>query len=322
MQLRNGMALTGGLALAAIFIAGCSADSSKVFQGYIEGEYVYVASPLGGALTNLVVARGDQVKTGQMLFELERGSEADAVQQAEKNLAQAQSQLDDLNKGKRPTEIASMEAQLEGAKANLNLAAADLARREQLGGADVISKEELDQARAQRDADQAQVDQLTADLETAKLGGREDVVHAAEAAVESQTAALDKARWSYDQKVQFAPTNAFVQDTLYRQGEWVAAGNPVVELLPPENLKVRFFIPQAVLPRIKTGQTVSVTFDGGSHPYAATVNYISTQAEFTPPVLYNRENRAKLIFMIEAKCSPADAADLRPGQPVDVKISP
>jgi HlyD family secretion protein len=322
MQLRNGMALTGGLALAAIFIAGCSADSSKVFQGYIEGEYVYVASPLGGALTNLVVARGDQVKTGQMLFELERGSEADAVQQAEKNLAQAQSQLDDLNKGKRPTEIASMEAQLEGAKANLNLAAADLARREQLGGADVISKEELDQARAQRDADQAQVDQLTADLETAKLGGREDAVHAAEAAVESQTAALDKARWSYDQKVQFAPTNAFVQDTLYRQGEWVAAGNPVVELLPPENLKVRFFIPQAVLPRIKTGQTVSVTFDGGSHPYAATVNYISTQAEFTPPVLYNRENRAKLIFMIEAKCSPADAADLRPGQPVDVKISP
>jgi HlyD family secretion protein len=314
------MALIGGLALAAIFITGCAADSSKVFQGYIEGEYVYVASPLGGALTNLAVARGDQVKTGQLLFELERGSEAAAVQQAEKNLGQAQSQLDDLNKGKRPTEIASLEAQLEGAKANLKLAAADLARREQLGGADVISKEELDQARAQSDADQAQVDQLTADLETARLGGREDTVRAAQAAVESQTAALDKARWAYDQKVQFAPTNAFVQDTLYRAGEWVAAGNPVVELLPPANIKVRFFVPQAVLPRIKTGQIVSVTFDGGTHPYSATVNYISTQAEFTPPVLYNRENRATLIFMIEAKVLPADAVDLRPGQPVDVEL--
>ena len=50
------------------------------------------------------------------------------------------------------------------------------------------------------------------------------------------------------------------------------------------------------------------------------MNYISTQAEFTPPVLYNRENRSKLIFMIEAKFPPADAADLRPGQPVDVKL--
>ena len=321
MQLRKGTALTGGLALAAIFIAGCAPDSSKVFQGYIEGEYVYVASPLGGALTNLAVVRGDEVKTGQLLFELERGSEAAALQQAEKNLAQAQSQLDDLNKGKRPTEIASLEAQLGGAQANLKLAAAEFERREKLGGNDVISQEELDQARAQRDADQAQVDQLTADLETARLGGREDVVRAAQDTVASQKAALDKARWSFDQKQQFAPTNAFVQDTLYRAGEWVAAGNPVVELLPPANIKVRFFVPQAVLPRIRTGQTVSVTFDGGQRAYQATVNYLSTQAEFTPPVLYNRENRAKLIFMVEAKFSPADATDLRPGQPVDVKIS-
>jgi HlyD family secretion protein len=261
--------LAFSFALAAFFAAGCSLNSSNVFQGYIEGEYVYVASPLGGALTNLAVARGDAIKTGQLLFELERGSEAAAVQQAEKNLAQA--------------------------KANLVLSEAEFARRQQLrNDQGVISAEELDQTRAQRDADQAQMD--------------------------SQTAALDKARWSFDQKQQFAPTNALVQDTLYRAGEWVMAGNPVVELLPSANIKVRFFVPQATLPRIKPGQTASVTFDGGRRAYSATVNYISTQAEFTPPVLYNRENRAKLIFMIEAKFSPADAADLRPGQPVDVEL--
>jgi len=308
------------LVLGAVLFAGCSANSSNEFQGYIEGEYVYVASPLGGGLTNLAVARGDEVKTGQLLFELERGSEAAAVQQAEKNLAQAQAQLDDLNKGKRPTEIASLEAQLERARANLKLAAADFGRREKLGGEDVISREELDQARAQRDADEAQVDQLTADLETARLGGREDVVRAAQDAVASQKAALDKARWSFDQKEQFAPTNAFVQDTLYRTAEWVAAGNPVVELLPPANIKVRFFVPETALPRIHTGQTVSVSFDGGPHAYSATVNYISTQAEFTPPVIYSRENRAKLVYMIEAKFSPADAMNLRPGQPVVVEL--
>jgi HlyD family secretion protein len=261
------------------------------------------------------------VKSGQLLFELERASEAAAVRQAEKNLAQAQSQLEDLTKGKRPTEIAALAAQLAQAQADLKLASDELARREQLGGADVISKEELDQARAQRDANQAQVDQLAADLETAKLGGREDAVRAAQAAVESQNASLDKAKWSFDQKQQFAPTNAFVQDTLYRSGEFVAAGNPVVVLLPPENLKVRFFVPQEILPKIKTGETIAVNFDGATKNYSATVNYISTQNEYTPPVIYSRETRAKLVYMIEAKFSPADAAELRPGQPVDVKTA-
>jgi len=308
-------------ALAAILLAGCSGGSSGAFQGYIEGEYVYVAAPLGGALTNLAVSRGDSVTNGQLLFELERGSEADAVRQAEKNLSQAQSQLDDLTKGQRPTEIASLEAQLDRTKANLKLSSDQFTRREQLGSADVISKEELDQARAQRDADQAQVNQLAADLETAKLGGREDAISAAQATVASQKAALDKAQWSFDQKQQSSPADAQVQDTLYRQGEWVAAGNPVVVLLPPENLKVRFFVPETALAQIKAGQAVNVSIDGAAKNYSATVNYISTQNEFTPPVIYNRENRAKLVYMIEAKFSPADAADLRPGQPVDVKLS-
>ncbi|HEX5399275.1 MAG TPA: HlyD family efflux transporter periplasmic adaptor subunit [Verrucomicrobiae bacterium] len=307
--------------LAAVLLAGCSGNSSNSFQGYIEGEYVYVASPLGGALTNLAVARGDSVTNGQLLFALERGSEADAVLQAEKNLAQARAQAEDLTKGKRPTEIAALEAQLDRAKASLKLASDDLARREQLGGADVISKQELDQARAERDADQAQVDQLKADVETAKLGARADVIRAAEAVVASQQAALDKAKWSFDQKQQFALTNAFVQDTLYRQGEWVAAGNPVVVLLPPANIRVRFFVPETALAKIKAGENVTVNFDGAAHPYSASVNYISTQAEFTPPVLYNRENRAKLVYMIEATFSPADASALRPGQPVDVKLA-
>ena len=319
MWLRNRSFLVA-LALGVAFIAGCSSNPSDTFQGYVEGEYVYVAAPLGGALTNLTVARGDSVTNGKLLFELERGSEAAALDVAKKNLAQAKAQSDDLTKGKRPTEIASLEAQLDRAQANLKLAKDDLARREQLGGADVISKEELDQARAQRDADQAQVDQLAADIETAKLGGREDAVRAAQAVVESQQAALDKAKWSFDQKQQFAPANAFVQDTLYRQGEWVAAGTPVVVLLPPSNIKVRFFVPETTLAQIKTGQSVGVSFDGAAKNYSAKINYISTQNEFTPPVIYNRENRAKLLFMIEAKFSPTDAADLRPGQPVDVKL--
>lgn len=317
------LAKTSCLAMAAVALLlamGCSRQNPNRFQGYIEGEYVYVAAPLSGALTNLAVARGDQVKSGQLLFELERQAENAGLAQAEKNLAQSQAQRADLDKGRRPTEIQSLQAQLARAQADLQLSAAELARREKLRDSGVISKEELDQARAQNDANQAQVNQLESDLATGQLGGREDTIRAAQAAAESQQAAVDKARWNFDQKQQFAPAAAAVHDTLYRQGEFVAAGNPVVVLLPPENLKVRFFVPQDQLPRIKTGQSVSVMSDGASHPVSATVNYISTQAEYTPPVIFSRETRANLVFMIEAKFSAADAAQLRPGQPVDVDL--
>ena len=91
-------------------------------------------------------------------------------------------------------------------------------------------------------------------------------------------------------------------------------------LLPPANLKVRFFVPQEKLALVKVGGTVVVKPDGAAHPLTATVNYIATQAEYTPPVIFSRETRANLVFMIEAKFSAADAADLRPGQPVDVHL--
>jgi len=309
-----------GVALAGAFLAGCQPPPSVGYQGYIEGEFVYVAAPLGGALAELAVVRGEAVQPGQRLFELERQAEVAAQSQAEKNLTQARAQLEDLSKGKRPTEIAALTAQLEQAQASLKLAADQLTRRVQLSESAVVSKEELDAARAQKDAGQGLVDQLQAELATARLGGREDAIRGAQAAVAAQQAALDKARWAVEQKQQFAPTNAMVYDTLYRAGEFVAAGNPVVALLPPGNLKVRFFVPQDQLAQIKVGGTVLARADGAARPFTATVNYIAPQAEYTPPVIYSRETRANLVFMIEAGFSAADAAELRPGQPVDVTL--
>ena len=306
--------------LVAALASGCHPPATGRFQGYIEGEYVYVASPLAGALTTLAVARGDTVKPGQPLFELEHLSEAAALAQSEKNLAQAQAQLADLQKGRRPSEIASLEAQLARAQAELQLSASQLARRQQLDTSAVVAKEELDQARAQQASNQAWVDQLAADLMTARLGGREDALRAAQAAVDAQAAACEKSRWALDQKRQVSPAAAQVHDTLYRPGEFVAAGSPVAVLLPPANLKVRFFVPQDRLPSLHIGQTVTVECDGATQPLIATVNYISTQAEYTPPVIYSRETRASLVFMVEARFAPADAAALRPGQPADVML--
>ncbi len=309
------------LLLTGWLLAGCSPGPTGVFQGYVEGEYVYVAAPLGGQLTNLAVSRGLEVRTGQVLFQLEGEAEAAAEREAAQRLAQARARLENLRKGKRPSEIASLEAQLKRAEANLRLSALELERRLKLRESQVIAAEELDAARTRRDADQEQVKALNSDLETARLGAREDEVKAAEADEQASSAALTRARWALSQKCQSAPTNAWVHDTLYRPGEYVAAGYPVVSLLPPANLKARFFVPQGEVSHCQPGTRVMVRFDGAAQPVPAAVDYISTQAEFTPPVIYSKENRSKLVFMVEARFAAAVARGLRPGQPVDVRVA-
>jgi HlyD family secretion protein len=111
-----------------------------------------------------------------------------------------------------------------------------------------------------------------------------------------------------------------VSDTLFARGEWVPAGAPVVTLLPPGNVKVRFYVPEAQLGSVRVGQKVSVACDGCPRAVEAAIAFIAPQPEYTPPVIYSRENRARLVFMVEARPSPADAAALHPGQPVDVRL--
>jgi HlyD family secretion protein len=135
-------------------------------------------------------------------------------------------------------------------------------------------------------------------------------------------AALARARWAVEQKTQSAPTAGRIQDTLYRPGEFVPAGSPVLVLLPPENIKTRFFVPETELSSVKVGQLISVSFDGATAPLRATINYVSAQPEFTPPVIYSQQTRAKLVFLVEAAFAPADAVKLHPGQPVEVRLNP
>ena len=132
--------------------------------------------------------------------------------------------------------------------------------------------------------------------------------------------ALAQADWRLGQRAIASPVAGRVNDTYYVIGDWVPAGNPVASLLPPANVKVRFFVPEPVLGRLKPGQGVNFSCDGCGAPMDATITFISDRAEFTPPVLYSRDNRAKLVFLVEAKPSPEIAARLNPGQPVDVVL--
>lgn len=314
-------AKTALLALAALLLGACARREPSAYQGYLEGEFVYVAAPLAGQLERLAVTRGARVEAGAPLFALEQSAEVSSMRETAERLRSAQARLADLRKGLRPSELAALEARLAQARAAAELSALELQRATKLHQTTVLSDGDFDRLRLNHEANTRQVAEVVAQLDTARLGGRADLIAAAEAEAGAAQAALDRAGWSVAQKNRSAPAAALVYDTLFREGEFVAAGQPVVSLLPPANLKVRFFVPEAGFAALKTGQGVKVAITGKA-PLDARISYLSPKPEYTPPVLYNRGNRAKLVFMVEAVFDAAVAADLHPGQPVDVTPAP
>jgi HlyD family secretion protein len=307
-------------AAALLVLAACGRHASTGYQGYIEGEFVYVAAPLAGQLEKLAVTRGTRVEAGAPLFTLEQSAEVSTLREAAERLRQSQARLADLKKGSRPSELAALEARLAQARTGAELSGHELERATRLHQTAVLSDDDFDRVRLTHETNTKQVTEIAAQLETARLGGRADAVAAAEADVAAAQAALDRAGWSVAQKTRSAPQAALVYDTLFREGEFVAAGQPVVSLLPPANLKVRFFVSEADFAALNAGDSVKVAITG-QPALNARISYLSPKPEYTPPVLYNRENRAKLVFMIEAVFDAAAARDLHPGQPVDVTLS-
>jgi len=127
------------------------------------------------------------------------------------------------------------------------------------------------------------------------------------------------AEWRIGQRHVTAPAAGVVADVLARPGETIPAGGPVVSLLPPENILVRFFVPEALLAKVHSGDKVALRCDGCPADLAATISFISPQAEYTPPVIYSEASRAKLVYMVEARPPPAEAALINPGQPIAVR---
>ncbi|NHL68874.1 HlyD family efflux transporter periplasmic adaptor subunit [Burkholderia ambifaria] len=307
---------------AAALLGGCGrpSDTGTTYQGYVEGEFVYLSSSQAGTLTQLSVERGQTVAAGTPVFALEAVSETAALQQAQHQLAAARAQLADLQTGKRPPEVAVTRAQLAQATAQAARAAAQLARDERQYAAGGLSKQQLDDTRTSAQTTAAQMRELQNQVDVARLPGRAQQVAAQAAQVDAAQAAVAEAQWKLDQKRIAAPAAGRVYDTLYRVGEWVQAGNPVVQMLPPQNLKVRFFVPEAAIASLAPGRTIAIHCDGCAADVPARITYVSRAAEYTPPVIYSNESRSKLVFMVEARPAPADAPKLHPGQPVAVRV--
>ena len=316
------MKLTRLVILIGMFAAltGCARKADNSYQGYVEGKFVYVASPQGGRLTHLAVTRGETIDVSHPLFSLDSEPEAAAAQQTEQLLRESEARLADLQTGKRPQEIDVIRAQLMQALAEKKKSADILKSYESQYAAGGVPLTDLISARAAVESDTAMVRQIESDLVVAALPARDQQIKAQTEQVAADRAAVEQANWKLQQKEISSPREGLVFDTLYREGEWVAAGNPVIQVLPPENLEVRFFVPETVVGKLKVGQGIRVHCDGCSTDVPAKITFVSPQCEYTPPVIYSNENRSKLVFMVIAKPPVEKAPELHPGQPLEVTL--
>lgn len=264
--------------LLAFLLPGCGDKQDSAWLGYGEGDYAFVSAPQAGWLTGLGVERGRMVHRGDLLFTLDSTEQLASRDQAEANLAQAKASL----------------AQEE---ANLSYTQTELARQGRLLRANAGTQEAHDQAENNAKQSAARIAELRANI-----GQME--------------ASLSGAAYNLSQRRITALTQGPVEDIYYRPGEYVPASTPVISILPPANIYVRFFVPETRLAKVHLGEKVKITCDG-CKPMEATITFIASQEEYTPPVIFSVGNREKLVFKVEARAR--DGIPVHPGQPVDVR---
>jgi len=283
---------------------------------------VLVGSEQGGRVETLSVEEGDSVDKATPILSLESTEQEAEVAAARARVTEAEARLADAKQQmQRPGEIEVLNAALAQAKAMLQMSTLTLGRNQKLFDKHWIAQAQLDDAVAQHDRNQAAVAEAERRIEAAKLPNRSDLIDAAAASVETARHSLEQAEKGLAKRKVFTPAAGTVEEVYFRPGEVVKEGQAVIALLPPGNLKVRFFVAEPVRASLHTGQIVKVTCDGCQGDLTATISFIAREAEFTPPVIFSQEQRQKLVFLVEARPS-ANAARLTAGQPVTVSLGP
>jgi len=285
------------------------AEDADVLSGYVEGDDLYLSSPVAGTVGAVYVAKGQRVAAGAPLFAMDPQTLSAQQGQASARVQQSQAQIG----------VAEAQARQAHASAAAARAAEAEALREearlvglQRSNPQAVAAQQVDQARSnaasataqRRAADQAAA---AADVQAAS----------ARAAALQSREALREAGVRLGQLDQRAPAAGRIEDVFYQTGEWAAANQPVVSLLPDDQVKLRFYAPQSSVEAYRPGKIVRFSCDSCASGLTARISYVSPRAEFTPPVIYSRKSREKLMFLVEA--APARAAGLTPGLPVDVQ---
>lgn len=321
---------TAALTIMAFSLIGCEQishvfDTKKISAthstvGYIEGDYRYLVAPRSGWLKSVTVNLGDTLHRGQLAFNYRSDAEQFAVNQADAQLQSQIAQSQNLTTGARPEEIASLQAQLKSAQAQLLLAKQTLQRFQMLQRSGAVAQVQVDEMVAQVKTAQASVDSIQAQIRAANLPARKQTLTASIATSKAAKAALEKAQYDLSQLNVDSELAGEVSQVYYHTGEYVTQGQPIVQLLPKSSRKIIFYIPQDKLSTLKVGQVVKIQSIASQQPLSnATINYISPQASYTPPVIYSNENADKLTFRVEGVLnSTGNTPNLQVGQPVQV----
>lgn len=306
-----------GLPVIAGLMGGCVVP--PLATGYVEGEYVLLAPVETGRIDRLLKKRGDRIAKNELLVRMESSDAEIALRQAEAALEQAKAQLDNLKEGKRPEEIAAIDATVQSAEAQAAEAKRVFDRETQLAKRGINAKADLDQATTALQQAEAMVNQTKANLAVARLPARQKEIDAASAQVKQAQEALAVARWRLDQKDLKVAVDGVVEDVVRRQGEIAGPSQPVLSILPDGAVKVRLYVGESHMAGLSLGSAIRLRCDGCPDNLKATITYISSGPEFTPPVIYSLENRQKLVYLIEAKPETESKA-LKPGLIVDAVI--
>ena len=301
--------------IAAAFLAWRLLAPSReppALSGYIEGETLFLAAPVAGTLTSLAAIEGQRVAGGAPLFTIDPATLSAQGEQARARIAEA------------GTQIAAAQATVQQAESEAAAAAAD-ADKAKRDLNRLLAVRRIDPAAvAGKDVDAAQAALREAN---ARLAAARDSAAARRSQVGAARAQQDQARGGarevqirVGQLSPLAPGPASVEDVFFRPGEWVAANQPVLALLPDSQVKVRFFVPEREVSRYRPGRTIRFACDACPSGLSARITYVSPRPEFTPPIIYSRDSRDRLVFMVEAL--PDRPRRLMPGLPVDVEPLP
>jgi HlyD family secretion protein len=301
-------------------IPGLGAAPEPTWSGYVEADYVYVGAVTPGPIESIAVTEGGHVSRGDVLFVLSTRQQQAQLAAAEARVEAARANLANLTTGSRKEEVEVIRANLAKAEADLSLAAQTLERSENLFNEGLIPQARLEQDRAGYASAKAQVDQLDAQLKVAELPARDAQQAAAEANLLAAEADAEKARSDLSDRTVLAPEDAEIERLFYAAGEMAATGVPVVSLLPAAALKIKFYVGEVDRHALAIGDEVQVTCDGCEAGLLATVSYLASEPQHTPPIIYSRDERERLVFLVEAGLE--GSAGALPGQPVSVAVVP
>lgn len=264
------------------FLAACKPET-KSFSGYVDADLVYLSADFGGRLVDLPIQRGQLVNPKQFLFKLEQTSELYQV-----NLSKSNSK--------------DLDAQREQIVVQLSYNQINYHRTLGMRKQSAASQNDLDTA--QRDLKVSQ--QQLVSINDKILANRLDIANKI---------------WEASRKESFAPEFGLIFDTYYTKGEFVQAGYPVLSLITKDKIKAVFFVSEAQLDKIKLNSKIKITSDNNPNFATGHIFYISNIAEYTPPIIYSREERQRLVFRVEAKIDTPNLEKVHLGQPVTLELA-